>query len=104
MLYRISNFVTSTDIDYVDLTQPADTITSAQTLLHRQKDAAKDFGLYGSVLINKAPHKRFWINQSRQLTILYMREVKLTEKDAKIRYLLVVFFCFGRRRFIHLKK
>ena len=60
MLYRISNFVTSTDIDYVDdLTQPADTITSAQPLLHRQKDAAKDFGPYGNALINKAPHKRF---------------------------------------------
>ena len=56
-LYTISNFVTSTDIDYVDdLTQPADTITSAQTLLHKQKDAAKDFGLYVNASINRAPH------------------------------------------------
>ena len=40
-----SNFVTSTDIDYVDdLTQSADTITNAQTLLHRQEMQPKTLG------------------------------------------------------------
>ena len=31
-------------------------------------------------------------------------KINSTEKDAKIRYQLVVFICFGRRSFINLKK